>query len=119
MKVIKTGTTRLVIIAFNFVFKIPSPRSYKSFLLGLMCNIQEKEFSAIEEMRHKVCPVLFYFPLGLFIVMPKARVLIKGELSRSYLQNFCENDDYIIPAEPKHDSFGYLNGNLVAIDYGS
>ena len=39
--------------------------------------------------------------------------------SREALEKFCTcNDKYTIPAEFKHDSFGYFKGKLVAIDYG-
>ena len=51
--------------------------------------------------------------------MPKVRVLREGELSREVLKKFCtSNKNYTIPAELKYDSFGYLKGKLVAVDYG-
>ncbi len=31
---------------------------------------------------------------------------------------FVNREQYIIPAEAKPDSFGYLNGRIVAVDYG-
>lgn len=86
---------------------------------GLLANMQEHEFSKIQDMSEKLCPVKFSLPLGLLVVMPRVRVLNEGELSREALEKFCTaNDSYTIPAELKHDSFGYFKGKLVAIDYG-
>lgn len=86
---------------------------------GLLANMQEREFSKIQDMSDKLCPVIFNIPLGFLIVMPKVQVLREGELSRKALEKFCTcNKNYTIPAELKHDSFGYFKGKLVAIDYG-
>jgi len=32
---------------------------------------------------------------------------------------FVFGDDYNIPAEAKSDSFGWLDGKIVAVDYGN
>lgn len=34
-------------------------------------------------------------------------------------QKFCERADYVIPAEFKRDSFGWVDERIVAIDYGN
>lgn len=115
----RQGSTRWVIFIGAFAFKIPSLYSWKNFLWGLLANMQEREFSKIHDMSEKLCPVKFSLPLGLLVVMPRVRVLNEGELSREALEKFCTaNDNYTIPAELKHNSFGYFKGKLVAIDYG-
>jgi len=124
MKLIRTGSSRYVITTKNFAFKFPALYSYRAFLKGLLANLQEKEFSRIQEMKHKLCPVLFSLPAGLLIVMPKARILSENELPASFLEDFCKcNENYSVPAEMKFDSFGYLPAEpdpiLVAVDYGN
>ena len=115
----RQGSTRWVIFIGRFAFKIPSLYSWKNFLCGLLANMQESEFSKIHDMREKLCPVIFSLPLGFLVVMPKVRVLREGELSREVLKKFCtSNKNYTIHAELKYDSFGYLKGKLVAVDYG-
>lgn len=113
------GSSRTVILTKKLAYKFPSFYSWKHFLWGLLANMQEREFSKIKEMQSKLCPVLFSVPGGFLVVMPKVRVLRDGEMTREQLNDFCTcNENYTIPAEPKPDSFGYHNGNLVAIDYG-
>lgn len=80
---------------------------------------KELEIRGIREMRDKLCPVCFYLPLGLLVVMPRANVLEYGAVDVGVLDAFCNGGTYKIPAELKYDSFGYLNGRLVAVDYGS
>lgn len=80
--------------------------------------MQEKEFSGVDEFKDRLCPVIFYIPLGLLVVMPRARVLKRDEISKEELKKFCTLTKGYIPAELKHDSFGYFKGKLVAIDYG-
>lgn len=124
MKLIRTGSSRYVITTKNFAFKFPALYSYRAFLKGLLANLQEKEFSGIQEMKHKLCPVVFSFSAALMIVMPKARILSENEVPISFLEDFCKcNENYTIPAEIKYYSFGYLPAMpkpyLVAVDYGS
>ena len=112
------GSTRWVLLIGCFAFKIPSMYNWKNFLLGLLANMQEIEFSKCNDIKHKLCPIKFYLPFGLLVVMPKVRILVKDELSKEVLEKFCAEDNFKIPAELKYDSFGYFKGKLVAVDYG-
>lgn len=116
MKLIKSGSSRYVFIIGNFAIKIPSFYNWKCFLKGLLANIQEVEFSKCKEYKNVLCPILFYIPFGLLLIMPKVRVLYNDELSTGTLFNFIIDNK--LPVEPKFDSFGYLNNKLIAIDYG-
>jgi len=115
----KKGATRWVLFIGKFAFKFPSLFGWKQFLWGLLANMQEKEFSKIKNMKNKLCPVIFSLPLGFLIVMPKIQILKEGELTKEELIIFCISEEFLVPAELKYDSFGYLNGKLVAVDYGS
>jgi hypothetical protein len=90
------------------------------FLLGLLANIQERTFSKCGWP--ELCPVLFSIPGGWIVVMRRAIILTKMEwddIAYQDLREFLEKPNYVVPAELKRDSFGWLNGRLVVVDYGS
>ena len=117
-KLLRNGSTRWVFLINNLAFKIPSFYSWKNFLCGLLANIQEVEFSKCVDIKDKLCPIYFYIPFGFLITMPRVRILEKDELSNDFLEKFCNDNKFKIPAELKHDSFGYFKNKLVAVDYG-
>ena len=117
MTIIKSST-RWVFVAKKFVYKIPSLYSFKHFLLGLLANMQEVEFSKCKDFKKVLCPVKFYLSLGVLVVMPKVRILKPNEVSKDFLKDFCLNANLKDLVEFKHDSFGYLDNKLVAVDYG-
>lgn len=90
---------------------------WRLFLHGLLANMQEAKFS--KTGWPELCPVLFAFPGGFLIVMRRARPLTRSEFDSLDLERWIEKEAYTIPAEPKMDSFGWLDGRLVAVDYGS
>lgn len=117
---IARGATRLVIVVKNqFVVKFPSPYSWRHFLNGLLANLQEKEFGICNWQGF--CPVTIADPLGFGLVMPYARPLNDDEWENfsNQIERFIDREDYCIPVENKQSSFGMLNGEIVAIDYGS
>ena len=108
MVAFKRGVTREVILIGSRAVKIPSFRSWKLFLNGLLSNMQEKTFSKYSE---KLCPVLLSFPGGFLNVMPRCHPIEDRQLM------FADADGLEI--EQKLCSFGYLHGKIVAVDYGS
>ena len=116
MKLIKTGATRWVLITKKYAFKFPSLYSYKNFLLGLLANMQEIEFWSLKW--EKLCPIIFYLPFGLLVVMPKCKMLTIEEWNNFNLNNFRISKNGIIPVENKRNSFGKFKNKIVAIDYG-
>jgi len=108
------GTTRLVILIGKWAIKIPQIKySWKLFLNGLLANMQEVEFSTLKDDR--VCPILFYVSGGWVVVMPKCDIISEEDFLNLDIDKFHPT----IPVENKRNSFGYYNGNIVAIDYGS
>lgn len=67
----------------------------------------------------ELCPVKFHLPLGLLAVMPKVTLLTDDEFCAMDIKAFIETPDYYVPVEEKTNSFGWLNGRIVAIDYGN
>jgi len=90
---------------------------WHKFLCGLLANMQERQFA--ETGWPQLCPVVFSVPGGWLVVMRRAEMLSDAEWCCFDPKAFCETDDYVIPAEFKRDSFGKLDGRIVAIDYGN
>lgn len=114
------GATRWVFLTRRWAIKLPSARSWRSFVAGMLANDQECTFSAAYSYRLSgLCPVRFRLPLGLLVVMPRARPLTDSEWDRFDYLGFINRDFWQIPAENKRDSFGWLDDLLlVAVDYG-
>lgn len=51
--------------------------------------------------------------------MPRAEPLTEADWCAFDTEEFIERSDGAIPVEEKQDSFGWLNGRIVAIDYGT
>lgn len=115
---IVSGVTRIVILTKNYAIKIPNFSEWRLFLLGLLANMQEHIFSELGWP--ELCPVLFYIAGGWLVVMPKATELSDDEFNNINVEKFCDKKEQgFIPAEYKSDSFGWLNGKVVVIDYGN
>jgi hypothetical protein len=117
---IKDGVTRRVFLIGRWAFKIPHPRSWKFFLLGLLANMQEREWSSFSE---RLCPVRWALPGGWLVVMPRAEPISDDDwallLPILGYEAFINHNDCRLPVEQKRCSFGLLEGRLVAVDYGS
>jgi len=131
---IRRGTTRVVFLTRRWAFKVPNPKEWRLFLHGMLANLQERKFG--RGYSEALCPVRWADPLGLLVVMPRAKPMkhdiwwvswmISGGLREPiFLQTskeepvFKDLDGNILPIEAKIDSFGYLDGKLVVVDYGS
>ena len=106
------GHNRWVILTRRFAWKIPSLRSWRDFLFGLLNNMNE----AAESKMTGRCPIVWSAPGGFLVIMPRLQLMTEEE--------FWEFDSgafalaHSLNAEHKADSFGYLNGEIVAVDYG-
>ena len=110
---IKSGMTRNVLLCWRYAIKVPTFRSWKLFLCGLLANMQENEFSGLW---CELCPVVFSIPGGLCSVMMRATPISEEQFDLEF-EKIPEH--IVIIAESKSQNYGYLNGNLVAVDYGS
>lgn len=124
------GTTRYVFLTKKNAIKIPSLYSWRCFLNGLLSNMQEVEFSKMNDER--LCPVKFYLFGWFMVVMPRCKEVSINEYKNVNISVFwpnseedyhpyneCERVKFNVPVENKRDSFGIYNGKIVAIDYGS
>lgn len=121
-----SGCTRTVFLIGKWAIKLPVmnavTRRDDSLLRGMLANIQEASCWAIKETREMLAPVIYCAPFGLFLIMrrcePLAGELPEREAKRFYYDSVRETG-YMVPVEDKPSSFGYLNGRIVAVDYGS
>lgn len=108
----KRGTTREVILVGRWAVKVPSTRSWRLFLTGLLCNMRERAFSRMGEPR--LCPVRYSCPGGWWVVMPRCEPITDAECD---LASMAYADLPFV--EKKACSFGRLpDGRIVAVDYG-
>jgi hypothetical protein len=128
MRICRDGVTRIVLLAGPWAFKFPRfGYGYAMGLRGLLCNMQERGIWVLGWPQ--LCPVLFALPGGWLLVMRRARPLTMDEWQaldvaefrkhRVREQDGPESYDGIVPVEDKQDSFGVVDGRIVAVDYGS
>lgn len=84
--------------------------------------MQERTFSSAGWP--ELCPVTFGMPGGWFLIMRRARSLTLERFfqlfpSEDEFNMWRDGGDYLVPVEYKPDSVGLLNGQVVAVDYGS
>ena len=116
---IAQGATRTVFLTRRYALKVPRLIEWRLFLYGLLANMQERKFW--RHLRHeKLCPVLWSVPGGWLVVMPRVVSLTCEEFADVDHATFVQLDDIgVIPVEDKQDSFGWYEGRMVAVDYGS
>ena len=114
---IKYGSSRTVILTKKYAYKLPYIGLWKNFLWGLIANMNEVEFNRLKDPR--LAKVIFHLPAGFLVVMKKAKPLGIHEWNRKKFAEFsARHKGFVLPTELKPDSFGYIEGKLVAIDYG-
>lgn len=111
------GATRVVVLFGDYAVKLPRPTTWRTFLNGLLANMQEREFSRTKWP--ELCPVLASFPGGWLLVMRRAVPLSDAEWHDVNSGEWPEHGEYIVPVEMKRDSFGVIDGRIVAVDYGT
>lgn len=113
MKRVTTGVSRTVFLIGRWAVKVPCARyGWEFWLKGLLANITERRTWGWAR-NPKLCPIIFADPFGLVVVMP--RVEVADSLCGMTMQRLASE----LGVEAKPDSFGYLSGRLVAIDYGN
>lgn len=107
----------------KYAIKFPAPVSYIKFLSGLIANKYEVNHYRYAVKwnifpKEKMCPILFKLPVGVIIVMRRAEPLSMEQFIGFDFDSFVYiNNNAILPVERKNDSFGYVDGKIVAIDY--
>ncbi len=114
----REGCTRIVLLTSKWAIKIPNfLDGWKLFLTGLLCNMQERQFGQMKWP--ELCPVVFSLPGGWLVVMTKVREITDEEFLEFDSREWADRPDYVVPCEHKTNGFGWLDGRVVCIDYGS
>jgi hypothetical protein len=113
MKLNRVGFNRWVLLTSRRAYKFPALYSWRAFLYGLLNNLNEAQQG---RGKRAACPVLWRLPLGFLNVMPRATPLEQRQFETLDVAEFCKAHSLVV--EPKLDSFGVLNGLIVAVDYG-
>lgn len=103
---IRRGYSRTVILTRRRAYKLPSLASWRRFLWGILSNLRELERSGSPGL----CPVLWGFPGGLLVVMPRC------DPAPASLVPAGSEDPGDLDAG-KFDSWGLYRGLLVRVDY--
>jgi hypothetical protein len=116
---IKIGSSRFVVLSKNYAFKFPYPFRWERFLRGLLANMQENKFWILKS--NKMCPIFLSIPGGFLNVMKRTFPITSEVLKQLKQEKFLwdEENNCKIPGEYKLDSFGFIDGRIVTIDYGN
>lgn len=110
------GQTRLVILTKNYAIKLPNfLKSYRQFLYGLVSNLQELNY------QHKspyLLPVQWSSYFGIVLVFKRVKPL-NMMLSKIEFNKIVGTLHGYPKIDFKLDSFGFLNGQVYIIDYGT
>ena len=114
------GATRQVFLIGRFAVKFPRFCSKRSFLYGLLANLQEsfywKEYKK-NSKRGKLAKAYFKDALGLMLVMERADFVCTDEDPRlSSFYSICSEEGLPLDAHP--GNVGDFSGTLKLIDYG-
>lgn len=114
-----TGATRAVFLIGRWALKVPRWTKWNLFLHGLLANMQEVLW-ARSRVASELAPVIWAVPGGFFVLARRARPLTDAEWDAFDYEAFHDRQDLdcILPVEDKRDSFGVLDGRIVAVDYG-
>lgn len=116
IRLIRKGCYRSVILIGKYAIKIPTFTEWRLFLHGLLSNIKEKK---LWKYTHDIqlCPVLWSCPGGFLNIAERVIEVTRDEwqeIPREYLLKISMG----FPVEQKPESFGWMNGRLVILDYG-
>lgn len=120
------GTTRWVIPVGPCVIKLPSMRSWRQFLLGMLANLQEREFSRLDKAawpRELLARVKYCDFMGLCLVMERADYALPSNphlgVQQQIAEFFALCAEYGLPVDPRPGNIGVFDGEFRLIDYGS
>lgn len=116
---ISKGVTRVTFSIWRYVVKVPRLKNgHLLFLEGCLSNWKERNYckmmKELEDYYNLVAPSLFCSWFGI-IQVQKRCVVNYTELTESQLAFF----EAVRGGESKPNNFGFINGRMVCLDYGS
>lgn len=126
IKINNKGCSRKVFLTKNYAIKVPylfmtgcGWGRWWQFLVGIQTNIQEQHLYKYYGKSGILCPVVFSIS-GFVLIMKRAEILPREDFLKFDYEKFIKIDHDIILSsiENKEDSFGLIDGKIVAVDYG-
>lgn len=118
---IKRGVTRIVFLVGPYAIKVPKPKIWRHFLLGLLSNMNEKsqwDISLITGKSEYLCPVVWMCFGGWVLVMkrcePYPSLKEDWDLFKEKIIKHLE----VHEGDDKPTNYGIFEGRLVKLDYG-
>ena len=119
------GSTRITVCILRWAFKVPNFLwGWQTLLRGLLANMNEAESAdpGAPSRQAKLCMAIWSLPGGFLACFPRALALTDAEYdalaSEDWFYHHCGGRRYPLPVESKADSWGWVNGRILAIDYG-
>ncbi len=118
VRMIKRGSTRRVFLVGSYAVKIPWGVEWRHTLKGILGNINEAQISSYHA---SFCPVVWCSWGGFILIMRRAEEMTYNDY-KTYKADMDELrksfwiEEYV---EPTFASWGFYEGRLVALDYGS
>jgi hypothetical protein len=110
---IKKGSNRVVWLVGRWALKFPRIVSWRGLLFALINNQVE-----VERQGPGYCPVVFWIPGGWLTVQARAEPLTDEEWEAFDALGFIQQNKLQGVEYYKRCSFGVVQGNIVAVDYG-
>lgn len=120
---VRSGATRTVFLVWRWAIKVPVlGGGWARFLQGMLANLQERYWS--NQGYPQLCPVLFADPLGVVVVMPRLVTIPRPLATEDFdvLSAITSSDGFLCSLsilDNAPHNFGWLNGRIVAVDFGS
>ena len=118
---VKHGHSRVVVLVGRLAIKLARMSKWKLFLMGMLSNVAEAELYRQQTKPCAVlCPVLWSGFGGIVLVARRANALSEDvwrTWSAESLLRLMSSTRPSARPEIKQDSYGILNGRVVAVDY--
>lgn len=125
---LRKGATRVVLLIGPYAIKVPRAYSWRTFLNGLLGNMQERMFWY--QLKSPLCAKVHYAdPIGLVLVMERADRVLGDKLyssqaptpdeARKAHEFFEKCKAASLPVDPTCSNIGVFGDTLKLIDYGS
>lgn len=117
-----TGASRVVHLCGRWAIKRPHLWPPRKLLLGIRANRAERRawFSRRRSWwRNLLCDMVASDPVGLLVIMRRARMMTADEVARwrAQLADLYQPGQPDAPFEEKEDEGGWLDGRPVAVAY--
>lgn len=116
MESMKKGTTRVVYLIGGYAIKIPRINRWKSFLRGILANMDERMWykHSPVDWKNKMCPSLLCLFGGFILICKRATPITQTIWDNGTIK---KEDFYPIPMDYKAINFGWYKSEIVLIDY--